>query len=140
MFLIGITFNDHSEVPETGSTWGLLFLSLIGLLGATRLRSLSQPNEITAVCTHSYFSKVAAGCAADWRSRSDVDRTTIDCSVFGPAAKPITLFGVAILTFQSPAVARGGQLDLISRSSPDEATDTVHVFLLCVDITDNCLG
>ena len=42
MFLIGITFNDHSEVPETGSTWGLLFLSLIGLLGATRLRSLQS--------------------------------------------------------------------------------------------------
>jgi hypothetical protein len=30
---------DAAKVPDSGSTFGLLFLSLIGLLGATRLRS-----------------------------------------------------------------------------------------------------
>jgi hypothetical protein len=40
---IDVTFNDKGDVaavPDRGSTFGLLFLSLIGLLGATRLRSL----------------------------------------------------------------------------------------------------
>jgi hypothetical protein len=42
---INVTFFDNAataeqRVPDTGSTFGLLFLSLTGLLGATRLRSL----------------------------------------------------------------------------------------------------
>ena len=42
---ISATFDDEGDiatVPETGSTFGLLFLSLIALLGASRLRTL-QP-------------------------------------------------------------------------------------------------
>ena len=41
---ISATFNDNGDVatvPETGSTLGLLSLSVIALLGATRLRSLN---------------------------------------------------------------------------------------------------
>jgi hypothetical protein len=40
---ISATFHDNGDtraVPETGSTLGLLFLALIGVLGANRLRSL----------------------------------------------------------------------------------------------------
>jgi hypothetical protein len=40
---ISVTFNDNGDVatvPEPGSTFGLLSLSVIALLGATRLRSL----------------------------------------------------------------------------------------------------
>jgi hypothetical protein len=40
---LNITFHDaatESGVPETGSTFGLLFLALMGLLGATRFCSL----------------------------------------------------------------------------------------------------
>jgi hypothetical protein len=40
---ISVTFKDSGDVatvPETGSTFGLLSLSVIALLGATRLRSL----------------------------------------------------------------------------------------------------
>jgi hypothetical protein len=41
---VSVTFQDNGDaattVPETGSTFGLLFLSSIALLGATRLRSL----------------------------------------------------------------------------------------------------
>ena len=40
---ISVTLNDNGDVatvPETGSTFGLLSLSVIALLGATRLRSL----------------------------------------------------------------------------------------------------
>src|SRR5258708_7375959 len=40
---VSLTLFDNAataEAPETGSTLGLLFLSLVALLGATRLRSL----------------------------------------------------------------------------------------------------
>jgi hypothetical protein len=37
------TFTDHSDgVPDNGSTFGLLVLSLIGVVGAIRLRSLQS--------------------------------------------------------------------------------------------------
>lgn len=120
--------------PLGGSRNLLYFGPAFSVLNRPIGRNSPPPSSVSLtrlrLCAHiAIFSKVAAGCAVDWRSRSDVDRTIIDCSVFGPAAKPITLFGVAILTFQSPAVARGRQLDLISRSSPDEATDTGPRFL-----------
>jgi hypothetical protein len=35
---ISMTFNDHSDVPDTGATLGLLFVSVIALLGLNRLR------------------------------------------------------------------------------------------------------
>jgi len=35
---INLTFNDKSDLPDTGSTLGLLGLALAGLFGATRLR------------------------------------------------------------------------------------------------------
>jgi hypothetical protein len=40
---VNITFFDSSDVthvPDTGSTFGVLFVLLIALLGATRLRSV----------------------------------------------------------------------------------------------------
>jgi hypothetical protein len=43
---INVTFFDNAataEAPDTGSTFGLLFLSLTGLLGVSRLRSLRLP-------------------------------------------------------------------------------------------------
>ena len=45
---INVTFFDNAttaeqSVPDTGSTFGLLVLSLTGLLGVSRLRSLRLP-------------------------------------------------------------------------------------------------
>ena len=102
------------------------FLVCLRRVDPARVRTVSKKES-----KHSFN---APACHVDSRRMSRFHSRTF-CH-----AGLITLFGVAILTFQSPAVARGRQLDLISPSSPDEATDTVHVFWRRVDITDNCLG